>query len=163
MAYLTVTTQADVVDAGDGKLSLREAVAQANASASADTIRFIAALEGKTLVLTGGELVVTQDLTIDGGDDPVTIDGNRNGRILNIAGAGTDVRLQQLTLAHGGVSRRGERWRHPARRRQPDLTISTIRDSSRRPRRLLLAVRAGRSSPPTAAGCALVDSTIVRQ
>ena len=101
MAYLTVTTQADVVDAGDGKLSLREAVAQANASASADTIRFIAALEGKTLVLTGGELVVTQDLTIDGGDDPVTIDGDCNGRILNIVGAGTDVRLQHLTLAHG--------------------------------------------------------------
>ena len=36
----------------------------------ADTIQFIAALEGKTLVLTGGELLVTQDLTIDGGDDP---------------------------------------------------------------------------------------------
>ena len=58
MAYLTVTTQADVVDAGDGKLSLREAVAQANGSASANTIRFTAALEGKTLVLTGGELVI---------------------------------------------------------------------------------------------------------
>jgi hypothetical protein len=30
MAYLTVTTQVDVVDPGDGQLSLREAVAQAN-------------------------------------------------------------------------------------------------------------------------------------
>ena len=52
MAYLTVTTQVDVVNPSDGQLSLREAVAQANSSASADTIRFIAALEGTTLVLT---------------------------------------------------------------------------------------------------------------
>ena len=83
MAYLTVTTPFDVVAPGDGQLSLREAVAQANSSASADTIRFIAALEGTTLVLTGGELTVTQDLKIDGdsNDDgiKVTVDGNANG------------------------------------------------------------------------------------
>ena len=66
MAYLTVTTQADVVDPGDGQLSLREAVAQANATAGADYIKFVLTLEGQTLVLTGGELPVTQDLTIDG-------------------------------------------------------------------------------------------------
>ena len=29
----------------------------------------------------------------------VTIDGNVNGRILNIVGAGTDVRLRQVTLS----------------------------------------------------------------
>ena len=56
MTYLTVTTQADVVDPGDGQLSLREAVAQANASAGADSIKFVVTLEGQTLVLTGGEL-----------------------------------------------------------------------------------------------------------
>ncbi|MFZ1428285.1 MAG: right-handed parallel beta-helix repeat-containing protein [Geminicoccaceae bacterium] len=107
MAYLTVTTQADVVDPSDGRLSLREAVAQANAGASADTIRFIAALEGKTLVLTGGELAVDQDLTIDGdanGDGTqVTVDGHANGRILNIAGAGTDVTVKGITLTNGEV------------------------------------------------------------
>ncbi len=59
MAYLTVTTQLDVVDPGDGRLSLREAVAQANLGTGADTIRFLSSLEGKTLVLTGGELSVT--------------------------------------------------------------------------------------------------------
>ena len=63
---ITVTTAADVVDANDGVLSLREAVAQANASAGFDEIEFAASLEGATLVLTGGELVVSGDLAIDG-------------------------------------------------------------------------------------------------
>ena len=65
MATLTVNTTADKV-ANDGKLSLREAVAQANATSSADTIRFAAALEGKTLTLTQGELLLSHDTTIDG-------------------------------------------------------------------------------------------------
>ena len=38
MAYLTVTIQADIVNPGDGQLSLREAVEQANATATADTM-----------------------------------------------------------------------------------------------------------------------------
>ena len=60
MAYLTVTTHLDVVAPGDGQLSLREAITQANATAAADTIRFVATLAGETLVLTGGELTITQ-------------------------------------------------------------------------------------------------------
>ena len=56
-------------------------------------------------MLTGGELVVTQDLTIDGDQDnngiAVTIDGNHIGRILRITGGGTDVALADLTLANG--------------------------------------------------------------
>src|SRR5687767_13362676 len=106
MAYLTVTTPFDVVAPGDGKLSLREAIAQANGTAGADTIRFVVALEGKTLVLTGGELVVTQDLKIDGDRDDdgikVTVDGNANGRVLNITGAKTDVTLDDIVLTNGG-------------------------------------------------------------
>ena len=35
MAYLTVTTQLDVVDPGDGQLSLREAIEQAAVEAEA--------------------------------------------------------------------------------------------------------------------------------
>ena len=66
----TVTTAADVVDPGDGQLSLREAVAAANATPALDAIRFAPSLEGQTLVLTGGQLTVSQDLIIDGnGDD----------------------------------------------------------------------------------------------
>ncbi|MFO1035669.1 MAG: hypothetical protein U1E45_02380 [Geminicoccaceae bacterium] len=45
MATFTVTILTDSVNATDGKLSLREALAQANAHADADTITFAAALE----------------------------------------------------------------------------------------------------------------------
>jgi hypothetical protein len=66
MATFTVTRAADVVDPNDGQLSQREAVAQANATTAADTIVFAGSLEGQTLVLTGGELVVRQDLRTSG-------------------------------------------------------------------------------------------------
>ena len=105
MAYLTVTTPVDVVAPGDGKLSLREAITQANGSSGPDTIVFAANIEGTTLTLTQGELAVTQDLTIDGDKDnngsAVTIDGNLSSRILNISGSGTDVELLDITLARG--------------------------------------------------------------
>ena len=48
MATFTVITAADVVNPSDGVLSLREAVARANADAGADTINFAAAIEGQT-------------------------------------------------------------------------------------------------------------------
>ena len=105
MATFTVTTAADVVNAGDGVLSLREAVAQANATGSADTIRFAAAVESKTLMLAGGQLMLTRDVTIDGdsNDDgqAVTIDGNQNGRVLNIVGGSTDVDLELFHAERG--------------------------------------------------------------
>ncbi len=66
MATFTVTTTGDIVNAGDNVLSLREAVAQANATTAADTIVFANAIEGQTLTLTGGELTLSQDTTIDG-------------------------------------------------------------------------------------------------
>jgi fibronectin-binding autotransporter adhesin len=75
MTAITVTTAADVVNASDGKISLREAVTQANATAAPDTITFPSGLEGATLTLSQGELVLCRD---------VTIDGKENGRILDI-------------------------------------------------------------------------------
>src|SRR5689334_9791083 len=48
-ATFTVTTADDVVDPGDGKLSLREAVAKANATSALDAINFASSLEGQTL------------------------------------------------------------------------------------------------------------------
>ncbi|MFZ1426553.1 MAG: right-handed parallel beta-helix repeat-containing protein, partial [Geminicoccaceae bacterium] len=103
MAYLTVSTQADIVDPGDGKLSLREAVAQANAGAGADTIRFTAAVAGRRLVLTGGELKVTNSVVIDGsgGGAPTTVDADEASRVLSIAGKGTQARLNGLVLTNG--------------------------------------------------------------
>ena len=107
MATFTVTTTADVVDAGDGVLSLREAVAQANGNIATDTIVFAAGLEGETLTLTGGELVVGRDLTIDGdrNDDGlgVVLSGGGTQRLLRSSGAGADLTLQDLTLVEGHV------------------------------------------------------------
>jgi hypothetical protein len=104
MGIITVTTAADVVDANDGVLSLREAVAQANARDGCDDIEFAAALEGATLVLTGGELVVSGDLGIDGdvtdGGPEITLSGGGGGRLLNIVGAGTDVSLNDMVLTN---------------------------------------------------------------
>jgi len=105
MATFTVTTAADVVDAGDGVLSLREAVQRANATAAADAIRFAAGLEGQTLTLSGGPLTVSADLTLEGdrNDDGsgVTIDGAGLGRVLSITGGGTDAALTGLTITGG--------------------------------------------------------------
>ena len=85
-------------------VSLREAVALANASTEADTINFAPALEGQTLVLTGGELRISRDLAIDGDlnndGTEVTVDGGFNSRLLNIADA-TAVSLTDLTLING--------------------------------------------------------------
>ena len=107
MAYITVTTPIDVVAPGDGKLSLREAITQANGSSGLDTIRFTATVVGQTLVLTGGELSITDDLTINGSTggpaNQTTIDANHASRVLSITGAGTDVTLNGLIVT-GGVS-----------------------------------------------------------
>ena len=105
MATFTVTTASDVVSAGDGVLSLREAVAQANATAAADTILFAAGLEGQTLQLTGGQLAITRDLTIDGDANndgsQVGLDAGGLDRHFAISGAATDVALRDLVLATG--------------------------------------------------------------
>ena len=106
MTTFTVTTLDDIVGA-DGQRSLREAVNAANASPDADTIVFAPGLEGGTLVLTGGQLVLSQDVTIDGDRDnngsEVTISGNDASRIFEVTGAATQVALRDLTLAHGDL------------------------------------------------------------
>ena len=119
--YLTVTTPADVIDPSDGKLSLREAVARANASSGADTIVFAASIEGMTLTLTQGELTLTHDVAIDGdrNDDgvAVTLSGGGTSRVLSVRGTGTSVALSDLTIRDGfsaagnggGIELRGEK------------------------------------------------------
>ena len=105
MAYLTVTTPFDVVAPGDGQLSLREALTQANGSSGPDTIRFSAAVVGQTLVLTGGELTITDDVTIDGNNGgaaaQTTIDANQASRVLSITGGGTEAKLNGLVITNG--------------------------------------------------------------
>ena len=120
MATFTVTTTEDVVNAGDGVLSLREAVSQANATAAADTIVFASAIEGqtlvedRTLVLTGGELSVSRDLTIDGDQNndgtAITISGHRASRILDVTGTETDISLHDLTITGGRTEGDGDEF-----------------------------------------------------
>src|SRR5262245_62050577 len=67
-----------LADGGAG--SLRDAVAQANARAGADTIDFQPGLAG-TIALTGGELDVTDDLAITGpGAERLTVSGGNASR-----------------------------------------------------------------------------------
>ena len=103
---LVVTTAEDVVDAGDGELSLREAVALANANADDDAIVFDVSLAGQTIILNNGELTLTTDITIDGdvdGDNKadIIISGNNASRIFNLSGSTTDAVLLSLTLTNG--------------------------------------------------------------
>jgi hypothetical protein len=106
-AVYNVTTTADVVDANDGVLSLREATIAANASVGvADTINVPAGTY--VLTLTGaaedaaatGDLDISGDMAIQGASAADTIvDGNLTDRVFDIR-AGT-VTLANLTVRNG--------------------------------------------------------------
>ena len=104
MVQFTVTTANDVVDLNDGRLSLREAVAQANATAAADTIVFSSSLAGQSIVLAAGQLTITRDLTIDGnanGGLGVTIDAQHASRALQISSGAKQVNIDHITITGG--------------------------------------------------------------
>ena len=93
---LVVTTTDDSFDPTDNQTSLREAVAYANYKDGPDTITF--APSGQGLIrLTGGEIGITDELTIEGGG-LVTITGDAgaddldaNGNLASSSGGVTDV------------------------------------------------------------------------
>ncbi len=115
-APLVVTTSADVVDADDGVLSLREAVLAANERLGSDIITFASDLRGGTIELTGGSLVITDDLRIDGdplngGPDGIVIDGVFRATQPVIGGAevafevqGVEARFEDLTVRGAGYN-----------------------------------------------------------
>jgi hypothetical protein len=76
-ATFTVTTPLDVVNANDGKLSLREAISQANAHAGSDTIVVPRGLYKIALPGTDDNANRNGDFDVTG---PVTIRGGRRGR-----------------------------------------------------------------------------------
>ncbi|MEO3474873.1 calcium-binding protein [Roseomonas sp. CAU 1739] len=75
MTTYTVTTNADVVDANDGVFSLREAIAQANASAAADTIVFSAGVSN-ALYVSVGTFANPAGFEIDAAGGALTINGD---------------------------------------------------------------------------------------
>ncbi len=100
-------------DSGDG--SLRAAVAEANATSGADVIQFDFESGGPyAITLTSGELLITDDLTIEGlGSAGLTISGNDNSRIFNVVEPADNpdefifidifVSIQGLTLTDGSA------------------------------------------------------------
>ncbi len=112
-------------DYSAGDFSLREAIELANANPGADAIEFDPALWASgpaTVVLTMGELKVTDSLTIDGpganlltidasGNDPTPDENNGDGsRVFNIDDGTSevlDITLTGLTLTGGDSADRG--------------------------------------------------------
>ena len=88
-------------DSGPG--SLRQAIADANAAAGADTIDFDTAgvfATPQTITLTTGELVIYSDLAISGtGAANLTISGNHISRVFQVLVV--TVRLDALTVTGG--------------------------------------------------------------
>ncbi|WFB37436.1 choice-of-anchor Q domain-containing protein [Kiritimatiellota bacterium B12222] len=100
--YITVDTLVDETDGLTvGNISLRDAVSEGGNGA---VIRFDASLSGERIELSGGQLSVNKDLTIDASmlADGVIIDANGNSRVFEFF-AGTQSRLERLVLT-GGAS-----------------------------------------------------------
>lgn len=92
----------NLADSGLG--SLRQAVLDSNALAGADEITFQVGLTG-TIVLTSGEIPITDDLAISGpGASVLTVSGNDNSRIFRVDDGTVVVRkvtLSGLTMTQG--------------------------------------------------------------
>ena len=109
---LVVTTNLDVVDASDGLLSLREAIAQIEAgSTEASRITFSGSVftggDANRITLTQGELTVKKSMTIDAAPlgENVTIDADGKSRVLKIEGESeSTVSLLNLNITGGFIS-----------------------------------------------------------
>ena len=104
----TVLSTFMVVNLSDSGLgSLRQAVLDANAQPGADVIRFASAARDGTITLTGGQLSLTDDLTIDGpGAGRLAVSGNDASRVFQI-GSGVAASIDELTVTHGRAVGRG--------------------------------------------------------
>lgn len=115
-AYERQTLSLVVDNAGDeedgdvsaGQLSLREAIAASNGNPLSDEISFAGALNGATITLTNGQLLISDDVTVAGpGMDRLTIDAQGVSRHFVVADSGPSssisVTLAGMTLFNGSV------------------------------------------------------------
>ena len=112
LGQITVTTTNDTLDGdantnnladlaanpgADGEISLREAIIAANNDPDADTIF----LQPGTYTLSGGDLVITEDLSIRGANANTTaVDGNAADRVFTIDNNSTAT-LLGITIMNG--------------------------------------------------------------
>ncbi|MDR1383866.1 MAG: hypothetical protein LBJ67_08495, partial [Planctomycetaceae bacterium] len=101
-----VTTLEDIVDPNDGKISIREAIDYTVTHNVGNVVRFDASLKNGTILLDG-EIVIKQDITIDGGKNNITIDANQRSRVMNITGSKLNVTLDGLTITGGHTAADG--------------------------------------------------------
>ena len=95
-------TVLNTLDSGAG--SLRDTLA---AAASGDTIVFDPSLAGKTITLTNGQLVINQNLDIEGlGAGNLTVSGNNASRVFDVANNATAT-IAGLTITDGLVQGSG--------------------------------------------------------
>ncbi len=120
MTTFVVTTLLDVVDPDDGLLSLREAIALANATPGADRITF--AVEG-TIVLQDGQLTITDDVEIVG-EGRITLDGDDASRIVDVTADVDWAVLDGLAMTRGLV--RGSAEQGGAVRNAGNLTLRDV-------------------------------------
>ncbi len=93
---LSTLTVLNTNDSGAGSLRADIAAARAN-----DTIVFAPSLNGQTITLTSGELLINKNLTITGpGAGQLTISGNNASRVFEVAKGVTDT-LSGLTISNG--------------------------------------------------------------
>ena len=100
---LVVNTAIDELNFNNTAVSLREAIQVANRRSDLSTITFDPNLVAP-IVLTLGELVVTESLVISGrGVKRTVIDGNARSRVINVTGSAADVTFNDLTIQYGFV------------------------------------------------------------
>src|SRR5262245_28941915 len=108
-ATIAVTTTADVVNPLDGKVSLREAITMANATAVADVIQLKAGVYGSGIAgwfedaNAKGDFDITNPLTIAGAGAAATVvDGAKLDRVFEIHGAHA-VTFSGVTIRNGSI------------------------------------------------------------
>ena len=113
LAILTVNSALDNTTAGNGLVTLREAIIAANTNATtdlgqtgggADTIQFAPNVTGSIALLLG-QLTITEALTVDGpGRDVLTINAQQVSGIFSITATDGDFTFQDLTLTGGNAT-----------------------------------------------------------